>query len=595
MGLQVWLPLSGNTKQYGLSNITMIGSPSNWVNGKIGQCAHFDGNISNVIYNNTTDFNYTDNFSWAVWIKTNFTGTTAQYAFTNGRADAGGYGYGIQCVSSANCYVRFGNQGYTIPVTGGEWTHLAFTKIGSLITIYKNGSIYSSQTFNGTLPTYSDGNGLGLGCFHYSGNIYPFYGDLNDFRIYDHCLSPREVKEVSKGLVLHYSLAMPGQENLTPCGGIYTQSNPRTTTFNKTDGNSWIPNSAFEGTPSTTYTISVQCDGTLSNAHGIGGLSPADKPWSFWLYICNTDTSKSWQTGSYDTPINLNSSNHNYRKIGNTHVWTYTLSSTQKYISLRTNSYSDGTTNVTVNWWNIKVEKGDTFTPWIPSTSSELYTALGFNDGIEYDVSGYQHNGTKVGTITYDSDTPRYNTSAKFTDNSYIKHKLPEQMYYATYSFWVKASSYTNYGAIYITFGSPGSGYSPWLSVNTESCKVWAHFGNNSPNYTKGASGSVTTNEWHHCVYVWDNGVAQWYLDGEKCGNAVTYTGRTYIQNTNNATIGNSYTGTNWNGTKFNGQISDFRIYSTALSADDILELYHTPETLSHNGTLLAQGEFVES
>ena len=168
-------------------------------------------------------------------------------------------------------------------------------------------------------------------------------------------------------------------------------------------------------------------------------------------------------------------------------------------------------------------------------------------------------------------------------------------MYYATYSFWVKASSYTNYGAIYITFGSPGSGYSPWLSVNTESCKVWAYFGNNSPNYTKGASGSVTTNEWHHCVYVWDNGVAQWYLDGEKCGNAVTYTGRTYIQNTNNATIGNSYTGTGWNGTKFNGQISDFRIYSTALSADDILELYHTPISLSNNGTLLTQGEYVES
>jgi len=34
--------------------------------------------------------------------------------------------------------------------------------------------------------------------------------NLNDFRLYDTVLSPREVKEISKGLVLHYPLSMPG-------------------------------------------------------------------------------------------------------------------------------------------------------------------------------------------------------------------------------------------------------------------------------------------------------------------------------------------------------------------------------------------------
>ena len=37
-----------------------------------------------------------------------------------------------------------------------------------------------------------------------------------------------------------------------------------------------------------------------------------------------------------------------------------------------------------------------------------------------------------------------------------------------------------------------------------------------------------------------------------------------------------------------NGYISDLRIYATALSPDDILELYHTSASLADNGTLMA-------
>ena len=46
-----------------------------------------------------------------------------------------------------------------------------------------------------------------------------FTGCLNDFRIYDHALSAKEVEEIAKGLVLHYKLDEPNP-NLLKLGNV---------------------------------------------------------------------------------------------------------------------------------------------------------------------------------------------------------------------------------------------------------------------------------------------------------------------------------------------------------------------------------------
>ena len=171
----------------------------------------FSGNVAHRIYCNTTNFNYTDNFSYALWCRANYTGTAAQYLFTVGRADAGGYGYGIQNDSSTNLVMRFGNQIWNTQIETNTWTHIAFVKSGTTIKIYKNGVLYSTNTFSRTLPTYSDGNGLGLGCFHYSGDIYPSYGAISDFRIYCTPLLDNDIKML-------YNVSMK-VDNL---GGVHT-------------------------------------------------------------------------------------------------------------------------------------------------------------------------------------------------------------------------------------------------------------------------------------------------------------------------------------------------------------------------------------
>lgn len=210
MSLKVWLPLNGNTNNQGLSTISMSGSVYSWSSGKIGTGAYFSGSSSSAtkyLYNNSTEFNYTtQDFSWMCWVKLTPTIYTTSYIFTVGRADAGGYGYGFAHNGSSGI-VMFGNQSWSFSIPYGSWQHVAFVKSGTSIKVYLNGSIVINTTFTGSYPTYSDGKGLGVGCFYYSGGgIYPLIGYLNDFRIYDSAVPYKEIKEASKALILNYKL-----------------------------------------------------------------------------------------------------------------------------------------------------------------------------------------------------------------------------------------------------------------------------------------------------------------------------------------------------------------------------------------------------
>ena len=167
----------------------------------------FNGNLSNRITNTTTQFNYTDNFSWSCWIKHNYTEASkhfnedsskqASFAFTVGRADADpGRGYGLREISANTMDIYFGNRTYRITLNESNWHHIAFTKSDKIITTYVDG-VPTSYEFTGTSPGYTNNQGLGIGCFWYSsGALYPFYGRLSDFRIYATALSAAAVKEL---------------------------------------------------------------------------------------------------------------------------------------------------------------------------------------------------------------------------------------------------------------------------------------------------------------------------------------------------------------------------------------------------------------
>ena len=156
---------------------------------------YFNG--STVLYNNTSAFNFTDNFSWNIWVKHKglYTGN-ATYIFTNGRADAGGYGYGMFVTDDNNVQTQFGNStSGNMACAKNEWHMVSMTVSGTTVKSYVDGELKVTKTV-GTKPTYSDGNGLGLGCFHYTGDIYYSQSNIDDFRIYGKALSDEEIKSL---------------------------------------------------------------------------------------------------------------------------------------------------------------------------------------------------------------------------------------------------------------------------------------------------------------------------------------------------------------------------------------------------------------
>lgn len=165
--------------------------------------------------------------------------------------------------------------------------------------------------------------------------------------------------------------------NLVPNQGLFTKENPYILTTTSNDGYRWLSGSNFEVKPSTTYMYSVYCDGELASAH-----TGAQGTFSMWLYLCNDGNASKSASGSYDSAVNFNSGNYSHVQIGNRHIWKYTTTASQRYMSIRLNNY--GTGGVTHKYWGFKIEEGTVATPWIPNVNDTNYVGdiCGFTESL---------------------------------------------------------------------------------------------------------------------------------------------------------------------------------------------------------------------
>ncbi len=571
MSLQVWLPLNGDLHNQGLNNMTLINNTANIDNnGKIGKCYNFSSGESLTYNLDISKFNSTA-FSFSCWIY--ISSWNSSYDAILSIANGTGWNSSRATLSRNNTAstltwnIANGSTSQRISsntnISLNTWTHIATTYDGIKLRIYINGILDKEGAADLSINYVSN---FYLGTWN-GGTSYPFNGKLNDVRIYNHCLSSKEVEEISKGLILHYQLNNNGLGNPNLVKGNYTAI-----------------------TTATTNNIS----GTLSFDTSIIALNDLKGKTLYFSYDYSVEGAKLYNnTGDYTKDrYGIHGSLSYVDSSGTTKivypfagyltvsgtgcaVQSYTIPADAEQINSLTfglQPFNKPAANSTATWYikNCKLEIGQA-TSYTPNQND-----IHQDSSIIYDSSGYNNNGQIIGLLETTVPSPRYNCSTYIPTTSSKIHisNFLTSGFSNSYSFawWGKRDS--NNPMFW--------GFSNGIRLNGMYLgNLWnTGDGSNNPLYKIGTTTQVSApsvNVWHHYVMVGNGSKCYVYLDGELWAEAKTY----------KAISGTSIYINGWDtGTSYcsnNTDILEFRIYATALTEAQVKELYRI--SMNINGT----------
>ncbi len=599
MSLQVWMPLNGNLNNQGLDGsleFTNTASATVATDGKIGSCYSFSATSGTGLLlskgKSASEFMdaYINHHSWSMcaWVRT-----------TSNDNVVFGLTYGLRLWCGSTNYVHLYNNTRNVSASNnistidGKWHHICATynTLDNAVNVYVDG-IKGATSYYPSGETYASSwsNSVAIGRdFNNSiaSSHYYFQGSMNDVRIYDHCLSAKEVKEISKGLVLHYKLSDPYIEPTTNnysgwstnCyNGVTGKYNYGTTTdmyYDNLDGITRVRMGTgnLDAWPYVFFNnITPPSNGEYRTLSFDYYPTIKDKI-NFYTY--NTSGTITWiangvkGTGG-NIPVNTNSWNHISVTIKN----TGSSNSGFGYMRIGLEKHTSSTSN----YWlfkNIQIESKDHSTPFVIGSRDESTV---------YDCSGLANNGTKIGGVTPSSNPLpiRYDKSYDFDGNT-GSIQIPNLAKLApsgefTMNCWIYHDDTWSSKGFETILGGPSGFELEAKNRSTNSPALWAYsWGQGSATYE--------LNKWNMITMTRNASESKFYINGELkiTGSAGTIPSGNYF-------IGAWNTSSQQN---YKGRISDFRIYSAVLSIDDIKVLYNTSASVDKNGNMYAY-EFKE-
>ena len=577
MSLQVWLPLNGDLHNQGLDPVIFSKTTENvWGSGKIGEKALLTSTGTKKTMVN--GLKNKQKFSIAFWVKvdatlnftnwqdiwaleyTNSTGTGPirfEHASTAGNCQLIVYKEkNVGENTNEYCGVR-GAQNYS-----DNWYHITLTKNQDNTKCYINGNL-TNTIFNNQ---YEASLGKLTGNVTIGASTCAAY--LNDVRIYDHCLSPKEVEEIAKGLVLHYPLNNNGLGNTNLALNTFYEMHSYTipSYYIRTDNTS---TDFFNLSIGDTYTCRAK-------------ITAGEKDICLRIQFYTDNNTRTSIFGNW-----VPAGTTGYSTI------TSTLTAEQRNYFQMEILLSDGVNASTSGeYGELKLEKGSIATSWCPNN---------INTNIIYDTSGYCNNGTIVGDITTITPSPRYNCATKLNSTkidqgstgsgaAYIVGDIsltePSQI---SISWWINGQeSYNNRtgqfnNGVWSTSMTDASDYSASAFNHRDN----AFDINSSDGIKKRLTADILTdNQWSYYALVYDGQIATLYKNGN-IKYAISFDEPKTLGSFIKIFIGFSKAGGVYR--KVIATYSDFRIYCTALSANQVKELYNTSMQIDSSGNVFAR------
>lgn len=502
--------------------------------------------------------------TFMLWIKIPFDPTTIS-GFKH-IIDCRRNGAGYETLVFMPTYLKFFNSSKNLLFSEyndfkDKWHHIATTINADTkeTKLFIDGELKVTSTSN---ESSENASGYAVIGSRYS-NEYYIEEYINDIRIYNHCLSDAEVKEISKAKILHYTMS-----------SVYGGSNlvSKTSSWNgdwvdrsgtKVDGEILIINrdsqypkyERIAVKSGEKYTISVDVKGSENNSK------------EFNLGIID-------YLSSENSRITYREAKGYFTNSWKRRFWKITVpnNSNIKYLSFGCRNNIGG--NFVGYFKHLKIEKGWVDDPiWIPKETDEDYSKYCL-DRKEYDISGNSYYGERVGDISFETNSSKYCSSTYFNGNSYIttqnnKENISKILNTNTFtiSTWVYPTklSDTELQTIFMcrTPKTTNRSNQVFIAINLNRMMVSYYDDDTSFNY------NFTLNKWYHIVVSSNSQKISVYINGEPIGTANK--SALLLSETAIPTIGAD---SDRDERYFYGNISDFRIYSTALSGEDIKQLY---------------------
>ena len=690
MSLKLWFPLNGDINNYAFSNDNVFTNRTTdvYVNGKLDKGMNFSGSSSTRIA--SYDFSLSSEGTLCLWVKWNTLPTTSSNDWLIDFASTSSYGNAALAISMYHkkyLTVCLGGKYNASIITedengdqiaAGKWYHICVTWTEDICKLYINGYLFHTYTelVNWSITQTTK---LSLGA-NVVDSSTRFKGVLNDIRLYDNVLSPREIKEISNGLLVHYTFDIDrnnpfsninlvkngwgGTENWTKTdsaslstsvpsisGITHAYSNSNTTKdFITLNPSHTYRLSAYikKNTGSTCYLTLIPYDIDKKQIHNYeqpDGFKSATlttikeplNPGDTVIYLAdNTDMSK-WVSTSINTRYSCyvalfgyaDSTGYIYPDLYYTRrIYSYrgsasgvdvttNIDTTNKTVTLLS-PYS-GTiaipagTSICLStagsgYYYPNTISGTNAADWVllsrtfvPKNVNYLKAAryvkvLSMNknqwlagitledlstDNIIHDCSGYKHNLELFdGNLFYlNANTPRYSSSIEFYNGSLIETMSPS-VEVKTVSFWAKWNSIPETEEKSIVFADQKSKIGFGINEEGIICST------NGVSTNIFDSSVILTGMWYHIVIV-------------NTGNTPTSTTRdlyingikqTPLSTTNYLSfdlydllqIGNREIVRSESSYGFDGSLSDFRMYTTALSENDIQDLYNVGASIDN-------------